>query len=276
MRKGSGWLALAALSIACSSTDGGGVAPAREPAPAVAPAAPAETLPEPREVRMTTSDGVSIAGTLQPAASPDAPLVILVHQLGSSRAEWAPLLERLHARPALATLAIDLRGHGESTEGAGGAALSWRDLDDAQWAATAEDVLAARRFVGSADSGVTPARVAVVGSSIGSSAAIAAAAQSEDIHVVAALSPGRAYRGFDAITPSTRLGERPFLAIVAREEADATETAQAMARITGGEAVLTDGSAHGVAMLAEQPGLLDRLETFVRVSLDPEREREGG
>jgi pimeloyl-ACP methyl ester carboxylesterase len=269
--------ACCAALFACSSTEeraaATGAIPAREPPPAVArPVGPAETLPEPREVRFTASDGVTIAGTLQPGARPDAPLVILVHQIGSSRAEWAPVLERLHARPAIATLAIDLRGHGESTSGAEGATLAWRDFDDAQWAATAADVIAARDFVGSPESGVTPSRVGVIGSSIGSSAAIAAASQREDVHAVAALSPGRAYRGFDAITPATRLAGRPFLAIVAREETDSAETAQAIARITGGEAMVTDGDAHGVRMLDGAPELLDRLVAFVRASLETERE----
>ncbi|MDQ3033757.1 MAG: alpha/beta fold hydrolase [Myxococcota bacterium] len=267
-------LVLSALVIACSSVEDRRAAPpettAREAPPAVA--AP-ETIPEPREVRFQASDGVTIAGTLQPGGRADAPLVILVHQLGGSRAEWAPLLERLRERPAVATLAIDLRGHGESTSGPAGATLSWRELDNAQWALTTEDVLAARDFVRSGESGLTPSRVGIVGSSIGSSAAIAAAARSgEDVHAIAALSPGRAYRGFDAITPATQLGERPFLAIVGQEETDSVETARAMARITGGEAVVVDGSAHGLALLRGSPELLGRLETFLRTSLGAERE----
>lgn len=269
-------LVLCALSVACSSNEDRRGPPSPTAPREVAPRVPAprvpETLPEPREVGFPTSDGVSIAGTLQPGARPDAPLVILVHQLGGSRAEWEPLLERLHARPAIATLAIDLRGHGASTADASGQTIAWRDLDNAQWALTAEDVRAAIEFLRRDDAGVSPSRLAVAGSSMGSSAAIAAAARAEGVHAIAALSPGRAYRGFDAITPATQLGRRPFLAIVAREETDSVETAEAMARITGGEAVVVEGSAHGLALLRDSEDTLERVESFLRNALQAERD----
>lgn len=273
-------LALASALGACTRADDARgshapALPAREPPPAVArPASAPETLPDPREVRFTTSDGVTIAGTLQPGARPDAPLVILVHQLGGDRSEWAPLLERLRQRPAFATLAIDLRGHGESTsaapaeEGGEARALSWRDFDREAWAETALDVTAARAFVRSAGSGVTPARVGAVGSSIGSTAVIAAAAASEgELDAIVVLSPGRAYHGFDAITPALRLEHTPMLAIVAAEETDSVETAQALARITHGEPIVVDGAAHGVAMLRGSEDALARVEAFLRASL---------
>lgn len=276
MLRRSSLLALMALTIACSSGEERSAEPTaprpltEQPREVVPP----EVLPEPREVRIPTADGVTITGTLQPAARPDAPLVILVHQLGGTRAEWAALVERLHARPAVATLAIDLRGHGASTEGPDGQPLAWRELDNAQWAQTAEDVAAAVRFVADEASGITPARIAVIGSSIGSSAAISAAARTTDIDAVAALSPGRAYRGFDAITPATQLGGRPFLAVTAREEIDSVETAQAMARITASEPVIVEGGTHGVAMLTESPELLARVEAFLRQALGAERASE--
>src|SRR5690606_35607251 len=135
----SSLLVLMALTVACSSGEERSAAPTpsrpltEQPREVVPP----EVLPEAREVRFPTGDGVTITGTLQPAARPDAPLVILVHQLGGTRAEWAPLLERLHARAAVATLAIDLRGHGASTAGPDGQTIAWRELDNAQWAQTA-------------------------------------------------------------------------------------------------------------------------------------------
>lgn len=268
-------LSLALASISCSRAD----PPAPERTSAETPPAPAERpepapppLPAPRDVSFTTSDGVTIAGTLHGGATPDAPLVVLVHQLGSTRAEWEPLVERLRAHPALAILAIDLRGHGESTRGAEGSALAWREFDNATWARTADDVVAAVEFVRSEASGVRPARIGLVGSSIGSTAVVAAAARTPDIGPVVAISPGRAYRGFDAITPALELAGHPFLAVVAREEPDSVETAQAMARITSTEALIVDGSEHGVALLRAHPEVLDRVEQVLRSALGAERE----
>jgi len=235
--------------------------------PIEAQPAPPPALPAAEEVTFPTSDGVTIAATLQRAPDASAPVVILVHQLASSRTEWGPLLERLHAHPALCTLALDLRGHGGSTAGPDGTTLSYAAFDAAAWRSTALDVLAAVAYVRSSTSGLTPSAIAVAGASIGSSAAIAAAAQQPDISVLAALSPGRAYHGFDAITPALEFSGRAFFAAVAREESDSLASAQALTRITHGELVEVAGAAHGTAMFSADPSLLDRTERFLRTAL---------
>jgi pimeloyl-ACP methyl ester carboxylesterase len=268
MRRAS--LLLLAVCAISACTEEGAPPPRTAPLPAVRPA-PRETLPEARAVTFRTSDGVTIAATLQPAARPEAPAVILVHQLGSTRAEWAPLLERLHAEPAIATLAIDVRGHGESTAGPDGRALSSRDFSNEEWAAIPRDVEAAAAFLRSEGSAIRPARIGVVGASIGSSAAIVAASGDAALDPIVALSPGRAYHGIDAITPGVQLAGRGFLGVVAEAEADGVETARALARITATEAVVVPGDAHGVRLFDARPELLDRVEAFLRSSLGAER-----
>lgn len=255
--------------VACNSPAPHRPRPSPERVERATPEAPAvvpETLPPARTVRFTTEDGVHIVGTLQPAARPDAPAVVLLHQLGSDRGEWASLLSRLHTQPALTTLAIDMRGHGESTEGPSGT-LEWHAFDQDAWVATREDVRAALAFLRSAESGVQPARFAAVGSSIGSSAVIAAAAVEPALATIVTLSPGRAYHGFDAITPAIGLGDRAILPIVAREETDSVDTAEAFGRIGHTPAVIVDGNAHGVDLFTLDPSTLDRVDGFLREHL---------
>ena len=265
-------LAFVALLLACSEERARPARPAPAPAtvePAAASPAPA-ALPEAREVRFTSGDGITLVGDLQPADRPDAPLVLLVHQLASDRSEWAALRARLHESPRVATFAFDLRGHGQSTAGPSGA-VDFHRFTPTEWAATGDDVLAALREITSETHGLNPRRIAAVGSSIGATAVIAAAAEVPRIEVVVALSPGRAYHGFDALTPITSLGGRSFFAVVARDETENVETAQAMARVLGGEALLVEGSAHGVALFGADPTSLDRVETFLRGALEVER-----
>lgn len=242
---------------------------------AAPPEPPPETLPDARVVRLTTEDGYQIVGTLQPAASPDAGAVVLVHQLGSDRSEWAPLLERLHGERALTTLAIDLRGHGESTAGPDGI-VAYGAFDAEGWTATANDVRAAVAYLFSEESGVRPAHVAAVGASIGSSAVIAAAAVEPRIEHLVALSPGRAYHGFDAITPAIGLGDRSYLGVVAAEETDNVETASALGRVMHHEPIVVPGTAHGVAIFSADPTTLDRVEQFLREALTAPRRSPPG
>jgi len=240
-------------------------APASSAAPATAVEAEA---PAPRDVTFTTSDGVTIAGTLARGTRVDAPAVIFVHQLSSTSAEWAPLVERLHTAASLTTLAIDMRGHGQSTHGPNGTTLDWQQFDDAAWAATRLDVLAALAFLAGPESGASPPSFAVIGSSIGASAAIAAAAEEPRLATVVTISPGRAYHGFDAITPAARLGNCAIFALASRDEQDSVQTAETYGRITSTPPMIVDGDAHGVLIFANDPLALDRVEDFVRERLE--------
>jgi pimeloyl-ACP methyl ester carboxylesterase len=250
------------LALACSE----GPSPQHAaPAPAHHVTSPPEAPPA-REVTFTTSDGVTIAGTLQRGTRADAPAIVLVHQLDSTRAEWAPLLERLRAEPSFTTLAIDMRGHGASTHGPNGT-LDWHTFDADAWAATRRDVIAAVAFLTGADSGAAPASIGAVGSSIGSSAVIAAAAEEPRITTLVTLSPGRAYHGFDAITPAMQLMDRSILAIASADETSSVDTAQAYGRLSGMAPRIVAGDAHGVVLFGVDPAALDETEDFLREHL---------
>ena len=263
-----------ALSAAASPLGACDAEPAEAPGPQVPevpePAPPPDPADAPSgeavDVTFRTGDGVTVAATLRPGPVPAAPAVVLVHQLGSTRAEWAPIVERLSAEPGLTTLAIDMRGHGDSRTGPEGT-LEWNDFADAEWAEVVQDVRAAVDFLRNQET-LSPSKIALAGSSIGSSAAIRLAAEDADIAAVVALSPGRAYRGVDAVTPVAEFGDRPLLAVAAEGEPPAAATARDIARIAAaGEVVLYPGDAHGLAMIGAAPQMPDRVVTFLRNAL---------
>lgn len=271
-------LGLALLVLACGDDRDAREEPRPRPAPEEPPETlepPEASLPEPppeppplapaRALRIAAADGVVVVGDLRaPADDPSAPLVVLVHQLGSARGEWVPVLRHLGAEPALATFAFDMRGHGESTLGPRRRDVRYSTFETADWARVATDLRAVLDHL-LGEEALAPRRVLFVGSSIGSSAVVLAAAEDPRVHAIALLSPGRAYRGVDALTPLTRLGDRPLLAIASRQEAPAAETAEAMGRIAPeGDAVLVEGDRHGVAMFERDPTSLTRLVAFLR------------
>jgi len=106
---------------------------------------------------------------------------------------------------SLTVLAFDLRGHGESNRSEGGE-VSYGGFDTEAWAATSHDVEAAVAYLRSPVAPVQPARIALVGSSIGSTAVVRAAALDPSLDVLVLLSPGRAYRGVDGILPAVPMG----------------------------------------------------------------------
>src|SRR5258706_12494850 len=60
-----------------------------------------------------TSDGCTIAYTLQPARDPGAPRVVLIHSLALDRSIWDGVASRLAGDAEVLT--YDCRGHGRSS-----------------------------------------------------------------------------------------------------------------------------------------------------------------
>lgn len=139
------------------------------PAPAAAPTAPPAGAST--EVVVETSDGELLAGWYVPSANGAA--VVLLPGSGSSRGSLARHVEAL-AEGGLGVLAIDPRGHGEST----GRAMDWGWFGDT-------DIAAAVTYLEQRDD-VDPTRIGVVGLSVGGEEAIGAAGVDPRIRAVVA------------------------------------------------------------------------------------------
>jgi pimeloyl-ACP methyl ester carboxylesterase len=113
--------------------------------------------PPGRVVHLVASDGVAITGSYWPGARPDAPAILLLHGVDSSRASFTRHALWLNGL-GYGVLAIDFRGHGES-----GAASRTFGLHEARDAAAALAFLRA---------GAPARRVGLIGTSLGGAAAL--------------------------------------------------------------------------------------------------------
>src|SRR5438034_7649034 len=67
-----------------------------------------------RPVRLNSSDDLGLVATYYPVESESAPAALLLHNFGQKSQEWHAFALLLQ-RNGIAALALDLRGHGEST-----------------------------------------------------------------------------------------------------------------------------------------------------------------
>ncbi|QGJ69756.1 Alpha/beta fold hydrolase [Planctomycetales bacterium 10988] len=89
-----------------------------------------EEMPDPEPISLTTLDGVLLRATYYAPAKPSKNVVplILVHQLGGSKSDFEQLAVVLQ-RAGHSAVAVDLRGHGGSTQAVNGnATLDWKDF----------------------------------------------------------------------------------------------------------------------------------------------------
>jgi dienelactone hydrolase len=145
----------------------------------------------PLEMSVPAADGLVLRGTLTyPAGRPGAayPLAVLAHQYPSTRDSFAPLARDLLAA-GIATLAFDERGHGASIQGPRGPVVIdtpeglGLDAFGAAFVSSARrvefgridnDILRVASW-GASQNFVDPARLALVGASVGGSGALLAA-----------------------------------------------------------------------------------------------------
>ena len=202
--------------------------------------------PDPWRVTIPTADGVPLAASWRPLPErPDAPAVLLLHDFSRERRDWEPYAPDFAAR-GLATLAIDLRAHGESTKKNGAPlAISPRQMSDPN--GFPRDVEAACRWLKER----TP-KTGIVGLSLGGNLALLASAQGlADAIVVVSSNAER----LPPIAGGRPTAARGALFIAAEQAPQRAESARALfaAASEPKKLLLVPGSAHNLVLFAEHP-----------------------
>lgn len=206
------------------------------------------------KVALTTSDGVELAGIYVRPSGAVRAAAVLLHAMPATKESWSPFSERL-AGLGLSSLAIDLRGHGESLK-KNGLAIDYRLFEDEEHQAKRLDASAAAAWLLDRE-GFKYDRLAAAGASIGANLAIWLAASHETMPAALALSPGLNYRGLapELEIPKLRKNQAIFMAASEEDEysyssvQEFVKTQTAAARTVR----LLKGAGHGTAMFDRDP-----------------------
>ena len=209
------------------------------------------------KVNFTTRDGVDLVGLYRAAASPQG-AVLLAHMMPATKESWNVFAARLAER-GWSSLAIDLRGHGESVV-QGRRRLDYRDFQDQDHRSSSADLEAAVLWIRT-ETTFGFDRLRLAGASIGANLVLDFAAQHGEIERVLALSPGLNYRGLAPETrfPSYRSGQRLMLAASDDDDYSYSSILE-FARIpTSAEVAVKKlhAAGHGTTMLERDPAFFD-------------------
>jgi dienelactone hydrolase len=221
--------------------------------------APFRAMASSQRVAIRTDDGISLAATwYEPGAR--APAVILVHMLHKSRRDWDAVASSL-ASQGIGALAVDLRGHGESSG-------SIPEGETADYSVLVRDVIAARHYLSSRGD-VQPSRVGIVGASIGANLAVLEAASDPTIASIALLSPSADYRGLRIEAAMKTYAKRPALLIASDDDAYASRSVKELQKAGTGirEALILNHAGHGTVMLGRDSDLARTLVDWFRRTL---------
>lgn len=209
-----------------------------------------------RPVTLSSADGVTIAGEYFETAARPAPAVLLVHMLSRNKSEWGSLPDRLRDA-GMTVLAIDLRGHGQSSGSAENLPAMIQDVRAAaQWLVTRPNV---RGDV-----------MAIVGASLGASLALLASGDVPQVRAIALLSPSLDYRGLRTdVGLVKRLGARSIWMAASAEDPLALRTMRDFAAEASGprEQHMSSVAAHGTVLLDRDADVGRALVDWLRRSL---------
>lgn len=217
-------------------------------------------------VRLKTQDGVEIIGDYYPPAGEVRVVkgasrgVILIHMMPADRKSWAVFAKKL-SEVGLPTLAIDLRGHGESQGGPDG----YKSFSDAEHQNSKLDVIAAALFLRSKKVD----EFHVVGASIGANLALQYAAEHPNARSAVLLSPGLDYRGLktaefmEKVPPS-----RGIYLAASEDDSYSRDTVNDLAsRITLDEkhqVEIFESGGHGTTIFENHPEFMDELTEWLK------------
>ena len=177
----------------------------------------------------------------------EAPAVLLLHQLYTTRHSWDTLTLAL-MESGYNVLAVDLRGYGK-TRGA----INWSQAQDdtTRWAAWL-----------SQQTGVSS--VTLIGSSMGSALALNGCAAFDPCKGAVAISPGLNYFGVsseDSLTDGF-----PILAIYADQDRYPSEDMPTMQELAGDHmtVITLSGRAHGIDLFREDETLIPSIVEWVK------------
>jgi len=249
----------------------------------------------PHPITFETDDGIQIHGWYIHPGTHDVvhaedesffaqyPAVVLLHMYRGNKGDWGPILGEFFDRD-VAALAIDMRGHGESTIGIDGEDLSIRvrNRDETLFNSMWQDAAAAVDWLVS--KGHKKERIAILGASVGCSVAIDTARRDPELRVVGVLSPGVKYLGVDTLAHLENWDNRSLLIVSSDDEWDSgakqiKEQLELVQNESNEEKFYevwhlegTGREVHGTRMLNRVEGIENRLLDWFELNLLPKND----
>ncbi len=209
------------------------------------------------EIRILAADSAVIVGAYEAAPNVRA-AVLLLHMIPATKESWHTLQTEL-AKRGLTSLAIDLRGHGESVRSEDGRCFDFRAFSDVEHQESKLDVEVAIAWL--EQKGFPVSRQAIVGASIGANLAIQAGAENQWLKGAAALSPGLDYHGIKTEAAVGALaGDQKLFLAASPDDAESFRAIHRLAEVSkAATRVVETKSGHGTEIFATDPKLMTLL-----------------
>ncbi|MDD5473314.1 MAG: alpha/beta fold hydrolase [Candidatus Methanoperedens sp.] len=213
------------------------------------------------KITFRTKDGVTITGNYFKPQKEHSPAFLLLHMMPSTKESWNAFASHLQ-KQGFAVLAIDLRGHGESTD-KNGKKIDYKEFKDAEHRGSMNDIASAKDFLAK-QKDIDISRIAIAGASIGANLALRQASVDNDVSLLLLLSAGIDYRGIQALRLAA-MCSCPVYILASEGDTYAAESSRKLYDTFPCDKRLNviKGKSHGTDMFLSEPELIDELLVWV-------------
>src|SRR3989338_2400714 len=212
----------------------------------------------------TAADNFKIAYDLYSAEKPRAYLV-LVHMMPATKESWKNFANQARSL-GYSSVAVDLRGHGESDGGPNG----YINFSDTEHQKSILDIQAAVDYL--RNHGAKPNQISFIGASIGANLSLQYLVEHPEYKKAVLLSAGLDYRGIrtEPLVKKLRQGQRVIF-VAARDDGRSGGNNVNMNEILASlmpegvvkDLVVYETGGHGTAILENQPDVIDKIFSFL-------------
>jgi alpha-beta hydrolase superfamily lysophospholipase len=204
-----------------------------------------ETL-KPEKVSLKTKDQQVLKSNFYNTPNNKGKCVLLLHQYSKNKESWSELIPRL-IKNKRAVLALDLRGHGESTG-------NYKDFSEEDFANMSIDVNTAIKFL--EENGFKKENISLIGTSIGANLAQNYSASNTNDKTIL-LSPGFNYKGINLQIKDTKA-----LVVVSKEDDYSYKTVKDIEKTCPFmECIYLEDKGHGIYLLDNE--LISSINLFL-------------
>lgn len=225
-----------------------------------------------RKITIQSPDGYSVSATLYDGPLNNSPKghIVYTHMMPATKESWQPLAEEFE-KLGYVGLAIDLRGHGESSGGPDG----YKDFEPSEHRAGKYDLDAATAFL--AGHGANLGEISLIGASIGANLSLQRLSRNHQHKKAILLSPGLNYADIETIplVESLHAGQAVFFASSRddRVSGNAEQNEKLFAHTpeeVNKKILIYEHAGHGTDMLTtnESPNLTKSIIEFIQNEKD--------
>lgn len=217
-----------------------------------------------KKIFFKTSDGVTIIANWFPVENPQK-YILLLHMMPATKESWNDFAAKLN-EAEFSVLAIDLRGHGESTEDG---KLGYKNFSDEEHQKYRLDVESALDFL--KQKGARLENIYLCGASIGANLTIDFMDKYKEVEKGVALSAGLNYKGIETLPTVSQFSAKQNIYLAAagddaRAGGPADEMAQQIYDATAGrkEIKIYETGGHGTDLFTAHPEFMEELINWLQ------------